>query len=263
MFKRLATSLGLASPDPPPASVIAQMGKTQFKVEFEPEQDFDDPEKGAKVGFLKIKIAEATNQSSDKITLVHGGRKLLDNEQYLLDCGVKTDAKILVILSSGKNNNSSSSNAKKARKVKIKAKEEPKKPVKTGNERVQEVADTGKELETLVSKFENQNSNELTLEKTKEEHHKLSEVVLQKMFALDDVDVADDSDLRKFRKDTINSMHQLHKRVDVAFEKKKSELTGEVQGVQKEDQEGEHGEQKEDNNNNNSNDSTVENKDNE
>lgn len=203
LFKKLATSLGLTTPDPPPASVIAQLGKNCYKIEFEPE-DYEDNNKGASVGFLRQKIAEATKHNPDTITLVYGGRKLNNDDAYLYDYGIKTDNKILVI--SGRK----------------KPKKHPVKP-KTGKERVDDVLDAVKtEIDEPLEQYVATPARDL--EQDHDEHRRLSEMVLQKIIMLDDVDVSEDPELRQYRRDAINRLHKLHESIDTAFNDKKNAL---------------------------------------
>ncbi|CAN6664118.1 hypothetical protein TRVA0_035S01398 [Trichomonascus vanleenenianus] len=218
MFRRLATSLGLATPDPPPASVIAHMGSKRYKIEFDEEDS--ESEKGPTVGFLRAKIAETIAAKRENVTLVHAGRKLNDDSQYLLDCGVKTDAQVLVIASN------------RPKRVKVRAgpqKSAPKPP----KERIQGVLESVKEqgIDTMLAQFkEDVRREDYPLAKAEEDHRKLNELVLQKMFSLDDIDVSEDQELRKFRKEVINLLHSLHNQIDEAYKVKTGEHDAIKQG---------------------------------
>ncbi|KAF5095457.1 hypothetical protein D0Z03_001835 [Geotrichum reessii] len=87
------------------------------------------------------------------------------------------------------------------------------KPLTPAEELAAVQAGVDSELVPLVTAFEG-NSSSLTGEACEEERHRLSELVLIRMFSLDGIDVTGDQALRAERKMMINAMHALLARID-------------------------------------------------
>lgn len=87
------------------------------------------------------------------------------------------------------------------------------KPLTPAEELAAVQAGVDSELVPLVTAFEG-NSRSLTAEAREEERHRLSELVLIRMFSLDGIDVTGDQALRAERKIMINAMHALLARID-------------------------------------------------
>uniref|UniRef100_A0A060T1T9 ARAD1C27038p n=1 Tax=Blastobotrys adeninivorans TaxID=409370 RepID=A0A060T1T9_BLAAD len=218
MFRKLAHSLGLSSAEPPKA-VVAQMGRNSYRVAFE-DSDYEDAAKGVKVGFLRNKVAELANHPVDNITMVYSGRKLVDDDMFLVDYGVPTDGKVLVLSTKARPKIPKPSTANRQPAPK------PAKPL-SPREQIDKVMNPVDEtFEKPLQKFIDTPAKDL--EKLTDEHRRLSEGVLQQILKLDDVDVSSDSEMRQYRKDSINRLHKLHERIDKAFEQKKSDLQEET-----------------------------------
>jgi hypothetical protein len=209
MFRKFTNTLGLTTEDPP-TSVIAQFGKSSYKIEFE-FADFtsDQQENGMTVGFLRTKVSEIISHPLDTITLVFSGKKLTNDKAYLQDYGLKTDSKVLVISSKSKP------------RPKPKAKAPAPVVVKSPREKIQDVQTSmAGDLPGPITQFLEQTYSSLDV--LSDDHHRLSELVLQKMFLLDDVETGEDQELRQFRKSVINELHNLHENIDRSFKDKKS-----------------------------------------
>lgn len=209
MFRKLFG--GSSQKQDPPKSVIVQVGKaTNYTVTFE-KGDASDAKLGPTVGFLRQKVIEllkANGKTLDTVTLIFSGKKLTNDKAALLDYGVTTGSKILVTIRKPPGSQpaaaSSSPSPSPAPKVQL-----------TPREKIQEALDYVKrELEEPINKFVK--SPPKDADQRTDQHRRLSEMVLQKMFALDDVDVSEDPDLRTFRKEAINKFHNYHAALDKA-----------------------------------------------
>lgn len=82
----------------------------------------------------------------------------------------------------------------------------------TPREQIDKVLDTlQKELVPMIDKFVEDTPKNKT--EREDEHHRISELMLLKMFAMDEID-ASDPEIRQYRKDAINKMHKYLAKVD-------------------------------------------------
>lgn len=210
MFRKL---FGGSTPkQEPPKSVIVQVGKaTTYTVTFE-KGDAADARLGPTVGFLRqkvIEILQANGKALDNVTLIFSGKKLTNDKAALLDYGVTTGSKILVTIRKPPGSQPGATSSSTA------SPSPGPKPQLTPREKIQEALDFVKrELEEPINKFVK--SPPKDADQRTDQHRRLSEMVLQKMFALDDVDVSEDPDLRSFRKEAINKFHNYHAALDKA-----------------------------------------------
>lgn len=206
MFKRFASQIGLTEPREAPKFVLIQLGDRTFKVEFEAEDCQGNISKGVTVGFLRQRVADVAKVGPERILLVHKGKKITDDKSYLIDNSVKTKDKLLALITADK-----LSTKKRGAKSQA-SRPTPVKP-RTPREKVQDVLDSVEQtLSGPIEKFIKEpptSENEI-----EEQHRRLSEMVLQKMFLLDDVDVSEDNDLRQFRRQVINKLHKYHADID-------------------------------------------------
>jgi BAG domain len=206
MFKRFASQLGLVDPPEPPTFVFVQLADRTFKVEFEPKDCKGGPEKGVTVGFLRERVADVAKVGPDRIILVHRGKKLVDDKTYLVDNYVKSRDKFFALISADRLSTKSTAGSKSATPT------PPPKP-RSPREKVQDVLDSVEQtLKGPVEKFIKEPPSRE--EGREEQHRRLSELVLQKMFLLDDVEVGEDPDLRQFRRQVINKLHKYHADLD-------------------------------------------------
>ncbi|ANB13079.1 BAG family molecular chaperone regulator Bag102 [Sugiyamaella lignohabitans] len=238
MFKKLSSFLGWsgeASEDnvEVPEDVRVQYQKSMYAVKFDKADAKGDP-KGVTVGFLRAKMGEILEcDDLDSILLYQISpeqRRLVDNDSHLTDYGIMTGDRLLAILSTDKDAPKSASASKNKKKRKKKttagssnspgnttpARTPPPPPTpKTPQEKIKEVLEsTDKDLGPHIEQFIS--SPPKTKEARADLHHRLSEMVLQKMFLLDDVDVSDSQELRQARKSAINTLHSYHSRLDEA-----------------------------------------------
>lgn len=205
MFRRLATKLGLVEPPELPKYVTVKLAGRSFRVEFEP-QDSPDPPKGVTVGFLREQVAEVAKVGADRIILADGDRKLTDDSAYLANNGIKSGELIMAFIASDRL-------ARKGYKKSDGATPTPPPKPRTPREKVQDVLDVvEKDLQAPIEAFIS--SPPAKKEEREEVHRRLSELVLQKMFLLDDVDVSEDPELRQFRREVINKLHKYHDDLD-------------------------------------------------
>lgn len=232
-----------------PVKLTIAYGKSTYDLEFT-EDDFrneEKPSKGLTVLSLKFIVSRIltpkilTNDTANNgestvdtgsasaaklinpsnFTLIHQGRKLIDDTKYLVDYKVKNGGKILVMVSNPERVAAAAAAATRAapkpKKTKAKVDESgtgssmqiprafPVKPL-TPSEEIQKVLDqVDKEIVPLITKFIQHPPESETARK--EEHHRISELVLQKMFLMDGIDVSAGQEIRQQRKDAINSMH--------------------------------------------------------
>lgn len=273
---------GLRNGVPTKLSIV--YGKSSYDLEFT-DDDFQNeatPSKGVTVLSLKFiasriltpkillndtannGLSEVDGRSSSSggqgaklinpsnFTLIHQGRKLLDDKKYLLDYKIRNGAKVLVMVSSpervaaaaaaatrsSKSTASKSSNGKKprfrsnqdggpsstttpraapaatatARVTSSIPRSFPVKPL-TPEQEIQKIMDqVDQEIGPLIAKFIQHPPEPLNVRK--DEHHRISELVLQKMFMMDGIDTSGSQDVRQKRKDAINTLHQHLAKID-------------------------------------------------
>jgi hypothetical protein len=207
MFRKLGSYLGLSSVDPP-TYVRVQHLKALYDIEFDAQDSRSS--KGVTVGFLRSRLTDLLKPKPNQTVVLYQikpQRKLVDDTSFLSDYDIQTADKLLAILS-----------GEKGPRAPVKQ-QPPPPPPKSPTEKIQEVLDdVEKNLVPHIQMFID--GPPIDGEDRTEQHRRLSEMVLQKMFMLDDVDVSDDQDLRQFRKSAINKLHAYHTSLDTAFKQK-------------------------------------------
>lgn len=237
-----------------PTNVALVYGKSTYELEFT-DDDFaseERPEKGVTVLSLKFIASRIltpkilTNNTANNgastaaagaagsgnklinpsnFTLIHHGKKLLDDKKYLVDYKIKNGDKILVMVSNPERVAAAAAAATRVQRTEKKTASASKKsgsskatssnqiprafPVKplTPGEEIQKILDQlDKEILPLIQKFISHPPESESARK--EEHHRISELVLQKMFLMDGIDVSASQEVRQQRKDAINTMHK-------------------------------------------------------
>lgn len=164
-------------------------------------------------------------------TLIYKGQKLVEDGKYLVDYKVKQGQKIMVLVSNpervaaaaaaaermsspSKHKDKKSKTSKASTAAIPRSFPAPPKPP-TASEQIQSVLDqTSAQILPLIDAFTTAPPQEEA--ERKKEHHRISELLLQKMFMMDGVDVGEAPGVRQERKDAINVLHGYLNRIDEA-----------------------------------------------
>lgn len=199
MFRRLASAFGYG-PEPP-TDITLQNLQRKYRLRFE-KSDYASS-RGVTVGFVRDKAGEIIGCPASEIELQQIAPQrgyLSDDSRYLLDYGIKTGDVVLAV--------------QKASHGSTPAPAEPPKPL-TEREKVEEVNKVlDRDLDKPIRDFA---ANPPADKDEREDiHRRLSELVLQQMLKLDNVEVDGDSDLRQFRRQALNRLHGYHQQLDGA-----------------------------------------------
>lgn len=234
-----------------PTKISIVYGKSTYDLEFTAD-DFANEEKPAKgltvlsLKFIvsriltpKILTADTANHGQreadsganggsklinpNNFTLIYKGRKLTDDKQYLLDYKVKQGGKVLVMVSNPERVAAAAAAATRSSKISSSTgpatsgipRRFPVKPLTPSEEIKKVLEQLDAEIVPLITKFiEHPPESE---QARKDEHHRISELVLQKMFMMDGIDASDDPTVRQQRKEAINTMHEHLASIDQVY----------------------------------------------
>ncbi|KAK9380994.1 uncharacterized protein V2V93DRAFT_370109 [Kockiozyma suomiensis] len=191
---RTTSSYDLSKPD----HVLVKHGKQFLRVDFSKPGDIS---KGiATVGDVRATTARFLGVPKHDVVLVAGGKKLRDDKDTLASHKLMSGSRLMCLVSS----------AQHAVPVRQQA---PKPPKPTDPiERINLVMDAAdKELVPMIDDFVASPPNDKG-----DKHRMLSELILQRLFALDEIDTHENPDARKRRKEAVNKFHEYQARVDEA-----------------------------------------------
>ncbi|KAK9469539.1 hypothetical protein V1512DRAFT_218706 [Lipomyces arxii] len=185
-----------------PDHVLVKHNKQFLRIDFDKPGDV---ERGvATVGDVRATTARHLGQSKDTVSLVFGGKKLLDDKQTLKAANVKSGARMLCLTA-----------AHNTHAVPHPPVAKPAKPVDP-IERIDMILnEAAKQLVPLIEEFEIKTPEEQSAKFDR--HRMLSELILQKLFSLDEVDTHENPTARQHRKDAVNKLHEYQARVDKIF----------------------------------------------
>ncbi len=256
MFQRLAAAFSRATattPEPessnsqstsatqtpnksiPISSINLVYGKKSILLEFD-ESDSDNkakPELGPSVGYVRGKVAEWVDTVENKATergevaLVFSGKRLVNDDIPLIGEGIKSKDTLLVSIRKPK------TRSKKAKKNKAKKNQQITKPAPlTGDQKIDAVLKSTEEtILPLINKFVDSPPEDE--EAKKEQHRRLGELVLTKLFSLDEVDTSGNPGLRQKRKEAVNTLHGYHAKIDSVLQSDNKENENEDENKSK------------------------------
>ncbi|KAK7206375.1 hypothetical protein BZA70DRAFT_304005 [Myxozyma melibiosi] len=184
-----------------PDHVLVKHGKQFLRVDFSKPGDIS---KGiATVGDVRATTARFLGVPKNDVILVYSGKKLRDDKDTLASHKMMSGSRMMCLVSSVQN----APPAAPARPM-------PQKPKKPTDpiEQINLVMDSAaKELVPMIDAFVAAPPNDHG-----DKHRMLSELILQRLFALDEVDTHENPEARKRRKEAVNKFHEYQARVDEA-----------------------------------------------
>ncbi|KAK9322560.1 hypothetical protein V1517DRAFT_133733 [Lipomyces orientalis] len=192
--------------DTKPDHILVKHGKQFLRVDFSSQGDIA---KGhATVGDVRATTARFLGHGKDEITLVFGGKKLLNDREKLVNLKIASGARMLCIISRhGKENESAAAPRQQVKKPAV-----PTDPI----ERIDIVLNAAAaELVPMIDQFVSTPPADASDKSDK--HRILSELILQRLFALDEIDTQDNPEARRRRKEAVNKFHEYQARVDAAM----------------------------------------------
>ncbi|KAK9235798.1 hypothetical protein V1525DRAFT_451817 [Lipomyces kononenkoae] len=191
--------------DSKPDHILVKHGKQFLRVDFSNPGDIA---KGhATVGDVRATTARFLGHRKDDIILVFGGKKLLNDKEKLVSLKITSGARMLAIISKHWKENESKAAPSQQAKNSV-----PTDPV----ERIDHVLKAASaELVPMIDQFV---ASPLGNASDKREKHRiLSELILQRLFALDEIDTHENPEARTRRKNAVNALHEYQERVDAAM----------------------------------------------
>ncbi len=197
-------------------------GKSRYHIPFPP----DSIQKTATVGDLRVSCVELTHCPAEQIGLLFRGKSLVDNGELLKNVGMKSGSKVLCMASKhnhhGSTHNKTVDGEPRSKSLGNSGPGGSSKPVRVKVSPL-EALDTlmitiREELEPGVIEFTAHPP--LDIKRRREEHDRLAELLLQKLFALDGIHTpeeiaeAEKEVLRNKRKDGVRFAQGLLDRVD-------------------------------------------------
>ncbi|KAK9458112.1 hypothetical protein V1511DRAFT_485396 [Dipodascopsis uninucleata] len=186
--------------------VLVKYGKQFLRVDFTSPNDIENG--NASVGDVRATTARYLGQPKTDVLLVHAGKKLKNDRQTLASLNIKSGAKLLCLVSK----------PRVQPEIARKQVEKPKLPTDP-IDRIELVLKSAEE--ELVPKINEFVSSPPAKDSDKKERQRiLSELILQRLFALDEVDTHENPEARKRRKEAVNQLHEYQARVDSILQKK-------------------------------------------
>ncbi|KAK9446673.1 uncharacterized protein V1518DRAFT_423232 [Limtongia smithiae] len=196
-----------------PDHVLVKHGKEYLRVNFSAHGDIVTGR--ATVGDVRATTARFLGKHKSEIVLLCGGKKLTADKDTLASHNVSSGTRMLCIVSEHKENGTHSAHSHHHHEQRAEQ-QKPKLPPAGPIERIDAVlAAVEKELVPKIEQFE-MNTPTMEPERT-DTHRMLSELLLQKLFLLDEVDTHEKPEARKHRKETVNKLHAFQARVDKAI----------------------------------------------
>ncbi|KAK9316785.1 hypothetical protein V1522DRAFT_349101 [Lipomyces starkeyi] len=191
--------------DSKPDHILVKHGKQFLRVDFSSPGDIA---KGhASVGDVRATTARFLGLGKDDITLVFGGKKLLNDKEKLVNLSIASGARMLAIVSKHWKANEAVGPRQQAKKAVV-----PTDPI----ERIDNVLNAAAaELVPKIDQFVT--SPPADASDKSDEHRILSELILQRLFALDEIDTHENPEARRRRKEAVNKLHEYQARVDGAM----------------------------------------------
>ncbi|KAK9495612.1 BAG domain-containing protein [Lipomyces doorenjongii] len=189
--------------DSQPDHILVKHGKQFLRVDFSSPGDIA---KGhATVGDVRATTARFLGRGKDDITLVFGGKKLLNDKEKLVNLKIASGARVLAIVSKHWK-------ASEAMGVPPKKAAVPADPI----ERIDNVLNAAAaELVPKIDQFVT--SSPADSSDKSDKHRILSELILQRLFALDEIDTHENPEARRRRKEAVNKLHEYQARIDAAM----------------------------------------------
>ncbi|KAK9389066.1 hypothetical protein V1515DRAFT_578148 [Lipomyces mesembrius] len=192
--------------DSKPDHILVKHGKQFLRVDFSSPGDIA---KGhATVGDVRATTARFLGRGKDDITLVFGGKKLLNDKEKLVNLKIASGARMLAIVSKHwKANEAMGAPRQQAKKAAV-----PTDPI----ERIDNVLNAA--AAELVPKIDQFVTSSFADSSDKSDKHRiLSELILQRLFALDEIDTHENLEARRRRKEAVNKLHEYQARIDAAM----------------------------------------------
>ncbi|KAK9462214.1 uncharacterized protein V1516DRAFT_674043 [Lipomyces oligophaga] len=205
-----------------PDYVVVKHGKKNLRVDFAASGDIASG--SAKVGDVRATTARTLGLAKSQITLIYAGRKLKLDSDSLAKLGISSGSNIMCLVS--RPQQETKPNGSEENRVPHHSHHHHPHPHAASHEQ--------RELKKELTSFEK--IDKIVLEAQKElvpmieeyvastptndqgnKYRLISELILRRMFALDEVDTHGDPEARKHRKEAINMFHQYQSRVDEAL----------------------------------------------
>ncbi|KAK9367792.1 hypothetical protein V1509DRAFT_117553 [Lipomyces kononenkoae] len=185
-----------------PDHILVKHGKQFLRVDFSSPGDI--AKGNATVGDVRATTARFLGHRKDDIILVFGGKKLLNDKDKLVNLKIASGARVLAIISKHWKGNESKAVPPQEAKTTV-----PTDPI----ERIDNVLKAASaELVPMIDQFVASPPGDLS--DKREKHRILSELILQRLFALDEIDTHENPEARSRRKSAVNTLHEYQERLD-------------------------------------------------